>query len=124
MSLRFYLVGRVASGINGVLGAWVMLSPIAFGYVPHHDSDTWAALVVGGILMMFGMMRLLSPGELPILSWINLALGTFVLLSPWLLRFASNEARTWSDVALGAVVMVLAACSARVTLLMRQRLSR
>jgi SPW repeat len=124
MSLRFYLVGRVASGINGVLGAWLMLSPIAFGYVPHRDSGTWAALVVGGILMMFGMMRLLSPGELPILSWINLALGTFVLLSPWLLRFASNEARTWSDVALGAVVMVLAACSARVTLLMRQRLSR
>jgi hypothetical protein len=124
MSFRLILVGRVASGVNGVLGAWLMLSPLASGRIPQHDADVWAALVVGGVLMTFGMLRLLSPGELPVLSWINLALGTFVLLSPWLFRFASNEARTWSDVAVGMVVMALAAFSARMTLLLRERLSR
>lgn len=124
MSFRLTLIGRAASAVNGMLGAWLMMSPIVSGYASYHDSDVWAVLVVGGTLMTFGMMRLLSPDELPVLSWLNFALGTFVLISPWLFRFSSDEARMWSDVALGAVVIMLAAFSARATLLMRKRLYR
>jgi hypothetical protein len=61
---------------------------------------------------------------LPVLSWINLALGVCILISPWLLRFASNEDRMWAAVALGGSVMMLAAVSAKMTVLMRQKLSR
>lgn len=101
-----------------------MISPIVFGNTVHPDSGVWATLVAGGVLMTFGMIRLLSPGELPVLSWINLALGACILLSPWLLRFASNEARMWAVVAVGGLIMLLAALSVKITLLMRQRVSR
>jgi hypothetical protein len=124
MSRHLTLVGRVASGLNGLLGACIMLSPVLLGYATHHDSDVWASLVIGGVLMIFGMTRLISPEELPLLSWLNLALGACVILSPWLFRFAADETRMWTAVALGGVVMVLAALSARVTLLLRQRVYR
>ncbi len=45
-------------------------------------------------------------------------------MSPWLLRFDSDEGRMWTAVAIGGTVMILATFSAKATLMMRQRLSR
>ncbi len=124
-SLHWMLVGRLASGLNGLLGAWIMFAPVVTGETAHHaDPSIWAIVTLGGFLMIFGMMRLTRPEELPVLSWLNLALGACILLSPWLLRFAWDEDRMWTAVALGTTVMILAALSAKMTLLMRQRLAR
>jgi hypothetical protein len=107
--------------MNGLLGACIMLLPLLSGGASHHNADVWAMLVVGGILMAFGMTRLLSPEDLPVLSWLNVALGACILLSPWLLRFASNETLMRADVTVGGVIMLLAAVSAKITLLTKQR---
>ena len=115
-------IGRLASGINGLLGAWMMLAPVATGGLSAHDPHVWATLALGGVVMTFGMTRAVSPEELPTLSWINLAVGVCILASPWLLRFAANEERMWSAVAIGGTVVILAALSTKVTLLMRERL--
>ena len=124
MSPRMMVIVRLASGINGLLGAWIMVAPLVTGTLSDHNSDVWVTLSLGGILMSFGMTRLISPQEWPVLSWINLALGACILSSPWLLRFASDEDRMWTAVALGGTVMVLATLSAKLTLLMRQKLFR
>lgn len=116
------LIGRLASGANGLVGAWIMVAPLVNGEVSQHNPAVWATLTLGGILMIFGMTRLTAPEELPVLSWINLMLGVCILVAPWLLRFASDEDRMWTAVALGGTVMALAAASAKATLLMRQRL--
>jgi hypothetical protein len=121
---RLMLIGRLASGLNGLLGIWIMISPLVSGYVVHHDPDVWPSLVMGGILMMFGMLRLISPEELPILSGINLVVGACILISPWLLRFASDQPRMWTDVALGGLVIVLATLSLKSTLMIREWLLR
>ena len=93
MSFGLILIGRVASGVDGVAGAWLMASPVASGRIPQHSADLWEHWWSGG-LKTFGMLRLLSPRELPVVSWIDLALGTFVLLSPWL--FHHRQFDTWS----------------------------
>jgi len=118
------LIGALASGINGLLGAWTMIAPIATGDLSGHNPDVWATLTLGGIVMTLGMTRALAPEELPVLSWVNLAAGVCILVSPWLMRFAANEDRMWTAVAVGGTVMILAALSAKVTLLMRHRLLR
>jgi hypothetical protein len=121
MSLRLMLIGRVASGMNGLLGACMMVAPVVTGDISRHNPDVWVSLALGGIVMVLGMTRLISPEELPVLSWINLALGSCILLSPWLLRFASDEDQLWTAVTFGGTVMILAALSAKATLLVRQR---
>jgi hypothetical protein len=114
--------GRIASGVNGLLGAGIMITPLVFGFAARGESFVWVSLAVGATIMTLGMARLVSPGELPFLSWTNFILGACILLSPWMFRFDSNRARMWTNVVAGGIVMLLAAVSARITLLMRQRL--
>lgn len=118
------LIGRLASGINGLLGAWIMIAPLVTGDLSDHNPDVWATLTLGGIVMTFGMTRVISPEEWPALSWMNLAVGACIVLSPWLLRFAADEDRMWAAVAVGGTVMILAALSVKMTVSLRQRLSR
>jgi len=118
------LIARLASGINGLLGACMMLAPLFTGAVSDHNPLAWGILILGGIVMTFGMTRLFSPEELPALSWMNLAVGASIVLSPWLLRFAADEDRMWAAVAVGGTVMILAALSVKGTVSMRQRLFR
>jgi len=124
MISRLTFLVRAASGMNALLGAALMFSPLVAGHPAASRPDAWAGLAVGGVIMAFGVARLPAPEEFPALSWANLALGACVLVSPWLLRFASNEDLMWSGVAVGGTVMMLAGTSARVTALIRQRLMR
>jgi len=116
------IIGRFASGANGLVGAWIMVAPLVTGNLSQPNPAVWASLTLGGLLMIFGMTRSLAPDELPVLSWINLALGGCILTAPWLLRFATDDERMWTAVGLGGGVMAMAAASAKATLLMRQRL--
>jgi hypothetical protein len=125
MRRRFTVVVRIASGMNGLLGAAIMLlGPLLPDYAERYSADAWVAVAVGGIVMALGMTRLTTPEGWPVLSWLNLALGACILLSPWLFRFSSDEAMTLAGVGVGALIMVLAGMSARMTALMRQKLSR
>ena len=100
-----------------------MISPLVLGFAARGGPFVWVSLAVGATIMMLGMARLVSPDELPLLSWTNFVLGACMLLSPWMFCFESNGPRMWTDVVAGGVIMLLAAVSARMTLLMRQRLS-
>ena len=121
MTSRLTLLARLSSGMNGLLGAAIMFSPLVSGHAAASRPDAWAGLGLGGIIMTFGVARLLAPEEFRALSWANLALGACILVSPWLLRFASNDDLMWAGVAVGTAVMVLAGTSARVTELIRQK---
>jgi hypothetical protein len=41
-------------------------------------------------------------------EWINLALGLWVLVSPWVLSFAAQTTAKWAHVFVGLIVAVLA----------------
>ncbi len=42
------------------------------------------------------------------LSWVQLVLGLWVLVSPWLIGFADISAALWSNVIVGALVAIFA----------------
>lgn len=42
------------------------------------------------------------------LNWIQLILGVWVLISPWVLGFAALTPALWSNVVAGAVVAIVA----------------
>ncbi|MGD9880507.1 MAG: SPW repeat protein [Reyranella sp.] len=41
-------------------------------------------------------------------EWINLVLGLWVAVSPWVLNFAGHEAARWTHVVIGLIVAALA----------------
>ena len=45
-------------------------------------------------------------------SWINMAIGVWVLLSPWLLGFNQSGRPTWTAVVTGLAITVVAAVAA------------
>lgn len=123
MSPLHTVTGRIASGVNCLLGVGIMISPLVFGFAARGGSFVLVSLTVGAAIMTLGMARFVAPGELPFLSWTNSVLGACILLSPWMFFFDSNQARMWTDVVAGGGVMLLAAVSATMTLVMRQRFS-
>jgi uncharacterized membrane protein YedE/YeeE len=118
---RLALIGRVASGLNGLLGAGIMLAvPLMTEDAARLRYQVWASVFVGGIIMAFGMTRLTSPEGLRALSWANLVLGASIALSPWLCRFSSDEMLMWAGVIVGALIMGFAVMSVTMT----QKLAR
>lgn len=86
------------------LGIWLVLSPWTLRYWP----DTVAvknAVIVGALLILaevitLSVFRLWE-------EWVPVALGVWLVLSPWLLPIASDTARM-NFVVVGIVVAVLA----------------
>jgi hypothetical protein len=50
-----------------------------------------------------------------VLSWINVLLGIWVLISPWVLGFAGHATPMTNNVITGIVIIILAAWSALAT---------
>lgn len=87
-----------------MLGLWLLLSPWALFF----DQETIAlenAVAVGALVIIAEII------ELSIFrgweEWINIALGAWLVLSPWVLGIASAAA-SWNFVVVGALVVALA----------------
>lgn len=53
-----------ASGLNDLLGLWMVLSPWALDFSTADDA-VWNATVVGGSIALLAVIRMLSPLRLP-----------------------------------------------------------
>jgi hypothetical protein len=88
---------------NLILGAILFFSPWIFGFANGMQSQN---AYIGGIIIM-----VLSIAALAAFAvweeWLNLIVGLWVIVSPWVLGFAGT-ART-VDVVIGVLVAVLAA---------------
>jgi hypothetical protein len=101
----------IASGINVLLGIWLIFSPWLYGYVIKSVGNTWNSAVVGILITIFGALRYSSPHHYVGLSVINVALGVWCVLSPWVFGYSTDTGRLRSSVILGVAVIALAAFS-------------
>ena len=86
------------------LGIWLVLSPWAFFF----DQETRAmenAVVVGALILIAEVVELSIFRDWE--EWINVGLGGWLVVSPWVLGVASRAA-IWNFVIVGALVMALA----------------
>ena len=90
--------------INLVLGLWILISPWALQFAT--TGHAWNAYVVGAGVAILAAAALIAfqPWE----EWVNLALGAWLLISPWLLGFSTATIAMWNAVILGALVVVFA----------------
>jgi hypothetical protein len=88
------------------VGVWLLVSPWALG-TAMDPSSTWNAWIVGALTVIASVTSLRTPKEVRS-EWVSLALGAWLLLSPWILGFTVyvNAARNaW---VVGAIVVILA----------------
>src|ERR1700761_8063120 len=89
---------RLQDGINLVLAACLFLSPWVLGFmgVQVAARTAWISAVVIGALAIAAIVAFTEWEE-----WLNLALGVWVILAPWILGFAGVTHAVWAFVVLG-----------------------
>ena len=104
MAQAFSVPRQWQDWVSWLLGIWLVLSPWTFAY----ESETTAlrnAVVVGALILVVEVVELSVFRDWE--EWINVALGAWLLGSPWTLSIVSPAAK-WNFVVVGALVLVLA----------------
>jgi hypothetical protein len=86
------------------LGIWLLLSPWAL-FFDQEARATETALVVGALIIVTEIVELSIFRDWE--EWINVVLGGWLAVSPWVLGLASGAVR-WNFVIVGALVVALA----------------
>ena len=105
---------RWQDSVNFLLGLWLILSPWALGYSAT-EAALWNAIVLGLVIGALAIAALVEfrPWE----EWLDMALGAWLVISPWLLGFGTTVtgvaggafAATWNFVVVGVLTIALAA---------------
>jgi len=92
--------------INLLLGAWLFASPWLMNYADELPKAAWNAWAAGAGIVLFAAVAMYMPK-----LWeegINVLLGAWVAVSPWVLAFTSNKDVTTNSVVIGSIITLLA----------------
>lgn len=104
---------RTASGINILLGIWLIASPWVFDYSAR--PAVVSSVCAGALIALLAAMRIATLHDSTGLSGINLLLALWTIASPWACGYAANIAATTHSVILGMMIAALAVWSASAT---------
>jgi len=91
---------------NLVLALCLFVSPWGVGFATEM-APAWNAWIVGAALALLAVATLSEFAEWE--EWANMALGFWLVISPWLLAFAANLNAMWTHVVIGVLVAALSA---------------
>jgi hypothetical protein len=87
---------------NVLAGIWLIISPWALGFAGL-PAATWNTGVLGIAILILGAIRLGTVGTQG-LSWVNLLLGIWLIISPFVLQFTGSTNGMWNAVIVGILV--------------------
>jgi SPW repeat len=102
---------RWASGINVIAGLWLIISPFVLSYTGLQGA-LWNDVILGIVIAALAAIRVAGAMDQPWLSWVNVVLGAWVIISAWVLGFVDTPAALWDNVIVGVIVLIVAAWSA------------
>ena len=103
--------------LNAALAIWLFVSPwvLNFGGVVNGGAATataaiamtaaWNAWVLGVIVFVLAIMAARQLGSGP--EWLNVLLGAWIFIAPWVLGFVGFPAAAWDHWILGAVIAIV-----------------
>ena len=90
---------------NLILGAFLFFSPWIFGFAGGHLTQN--AVIAGIVIAVLAIAALAAFAVWE--EWLNLIVGLWVLISPWVLGFQGNRTAMTVHVIVGVLVAILAA---------------
>ncbi|MGD8429947.1 MAG: SPW repeat protein [Ectothiorhodospiraceae bacterium] len=85
-----------------LFGLWLIASPFVLGSTAVGGAAVWNPVIVGIAVGVFAIAVLSQPHQWE--EWINLVLGAWLILAPFVLGFSGIAAATWNHVILGLLV--------------------
>ncbi len=96
------------SVINLLLGAWLIVLPLAFA--ERSQQLTASAIIVGALVIVSEAIRYAARHTVA-LSWVVVIAGAWLIVAPWIFNAHSPGSRTWSYVISGIVLAGISAYS-------------
>ncbi len=96
---------RVASFFTLIASAW-FCSPEGF-YGLAEAPYAWNNVLIGGLMALIACARLIWPRETTFLGYVNMVLGAWVILSPFVLGYVDHTDLLASSIGCGSVVLVM-----------------
>ncbi|HZQ61455.1 MAG TPA: SPW repeat protein [Casimicrobiaceae bacterium] len=93
--------------VNLILGVWLFLSTWIMGYADAGSAAAWNAWILGVGVFVFAAIAVSMPKV-----WeevINVLLGIWLIISPWVLGFTDMRRVETNTVIVGIIVLALAA---------------
>lgn len=109
MAVPTKTVDRFQDWINLVLAAFLFVSPWLFGFTDNATAS-WNAWICGVLIAALALAAIAWFAEWQ--EWINVVLGAWVAIAPWILGFGAAATATWIHVILGLAIIVFAGWSA------------
>jgi hypothetical protein len=105
---------RTASVLNIIAGLWLIITPFWMGYYAT-PAPFWNTFLVGIAATILALVRASYPAQNVGLSWINLVLGLWLIVSPFFLPYHHLSLPVWNDVIPGIIIGALSIVSALAT---------
>jgi SPW repeat len=104
---------RIASGINILLGVWLIDSPWIFDY--SGSAAVLNSIFVGVLIAVLAASRLASLRNTAGLSAVNLILAMWIIASPWVCGYSTNVGAVRDNLLLGIAIATFASWSGSAT---------
>lgn len=103
---------KTAKSINwwvAIFGAWEVFAPFILGYSAVKGA-LWDAIIIGLALVVLGVWAAISKDESTVknLSWVNVVLGIWLIIAPFLLSYSGTGSALWNDIIIGIFEVVFA----------------
>jgi hypothetical protein len=105
---------RTASVLSIIAGLWLIITPFWMGYFTT-PAPFWNTFLVGIAVTVLSLIRASYPAQNVGLSWINLVLGLWLIVSPFLLPYQNLAVPMRNDLIVGILVGLLSLWSALAT---------
>jgi hypothetical protein len=104
---------KTLSWLVVLLGVWEFLASFILGYSAKAGA-LWDAIILGIALVILAGWAALSNQVTTVkaLSWINAVLGVWLILAPFIVRYANLAGALWNDIIVGIIVAVLSVWAA------------
>ncbi|MFP5404783.1 MAG: SPW repeat protein [Gammaproteobacteria bacterium] len=92
--------------ITLILGIWLFFSPWILRFYGEMPAASWNFFVLGIAFVVFAAfgLNLRSLWE----EWVNLILGIWMIISPWVLQYSANTTPRDNAIIVGVIVAVMA----------------
>ena len=98
--------GRWQNWIIALVGIWLFISPWVLTTTGSADvaRNAW---IVGAAIFVVALIALGTPNN-PTADWVNVLLGVWLFISPWVLGYAGVKDGAWNAWILGVITVILA----------------
>ncbi len=100
---------RLASGVNVLLGIWLIIAPFVFAFTA---AAFWNNVAVGVFVLLLAATRVSRPtASTKAASWTKAIIGIWLIIAPFVLDYLSLG-EFWDDISVGVLLLILASWSA------------